>query len=319
MIERKFLPVKVIALLAALLLTVGFIPASASYTASNVTVYVDDKLISFDSNPYINNDGRTMVPIRFVSERLGGTVGWDPQKMVVTIEKNSDTIKMIIGDRGVTKNGKLQFMDTTPVIKQSRTMVPIRFISEYLGAKVEWVDAKKEVRIYSSGAVQPPAPTDFDSIRNIKDIDQKISALVANDKYAAKLNNIDANKFKQFISDFDTVRANPGSNYSAGMNKVAIFSGDTGKFPDITSHTISIIQNGYYTDSFEDTWFSLEYLLGTTDANKVWTTMMTEREKARKTGEYTNPETGQVYGQITGYNYIVEFGSITMHYYFDKK
>lgn len=319
MIERKFLPVKVIALLAALLLTVGFIPASASYAASNVTVYVDDKLISFDSDPYINSDGRTMVPIRFVSERLGGTVGWDPQKMVVTIEKNSDTIKMIIGDRGVTKNGKLQFMDTTPVIKQSRTMVPIRFISEYLGAKVEWVDAKKEVRIYSSGAVQPPAPTDFDSIRNIKDIDQKISALVANDKYAAKLNNIDANKFKQFISDFDTVRANPGSNYSAGMNKVAIFSGDTGKFPDITSHTISIIQNGYYTDSFEDTWFSLEYLLGTTDANKVWTTMMTERERARKTGEYTNSETGQVYGQTAKYNYIVEFRSVTLHYYFDKK
>lgn len=319
MIERKFLPVKVIALLAALLLTVGFIPASASYAASNVTVYVDDKLISFDSDPYINSDGRTMVPIRFVSERLGGTVGWDPQKMVVTIEKNSDTIKMIIGDRGVTKNGKLQFMDTTPVIKQSRTMVPIRFISEYLGANVEWVDAKKEVRIYSSGAVQPPTPTDFDSIRNIKDIDQKISALVANDKYAAKLNQSNPTTFKEMITNLDKVRANDSIDMATGMDGAGLVSGEGGKLPKFTNHDIAISQVGYTTRDFETCWFILEYMFGTTDANKVWTTMMTEMKKADETGQHTNPETAQVYGQTSNYNYIVEFGSITIHYYFDKK
>ncbi len=116
-----------------------------------VTVKVDDKLIEFDVLPYINQDNRTMVPIRFISEKLGATVDWNNENRSVTIKNGKTTLVMTIDSNTVLANGTTGYMDTTAIIRQDRTMVPLRFVSEYLGATVNWDQVNQIAHIYSAG------------------------------------------------------------------------------------------------------------------------------------------------------------------------
>jgi hypothetical protein len=103
-----------------------------------VIVMVKGKEASYDSAPYIDNNNRTMVPLRVISEGLGAIVAWDETDRSITITSNTGTIRMVIGNRKVLVNGEERVMDTNPVIKNSRTMVPLRYVGEFMGAKVSW-------------------------------------------------------------------------------------------------------------------------------------------------------------------------------------
>lgn len=115
---------------------------------SDVSVLVNGKEVYFpDQVPYINKDNRTMVPVRFVSESLGAKVSWDNDNRMVIIEKDNATIKLKIGENKADVNGKTVSFDTSAVLQNDRTMVPVRFISEALGAKVGWNQENKTVEI----------------------------------------------------------------------------------------------------------------------------------------------------------------------------
>ena len=90
--------------------------------------------------PIINNNDRTLVPIRFVAESLGAAVYWDADLRQITIEMAERTVVMTIGSSYYTVNGEQKVMDTAPAIVEAwgRTMVPIRFVAEALGMAVEW-------------------------------------------------------------------------------------------------------------------------------------------------------------------------------------
>lgn len=104
----------------------------------DIGVYLDGTAVAFpDAKPYISND-RTFVPIRFVSEQLGASVNWNSDTEEVIINRDDDSIKLVIGSTEVIKNGVLSSMDTVPVIAEGRTMVPLRFVSEQLDAAVNW-------------------------------------------------------------------------------------------------------------------------------------------------------------------------------------
>jgi len=115
---------------------------------NDITVLVNGREVLFpDQMPYINKDNRTMVPVRFVSESLGAKVSWDNDNRMVIIEKGNDIIKLKIGENKADVNGKTISFDTTAVLQNNRTMVPVRFISEALGAKVGWIQENKTVVI----------------------------------------------------------------------------------------------------------------------------------------------------------------------------
>lgn len=116
---------------------------------ARVKVFVDNQEVSFDIQPFINSDNRTMVPVRFVSESLGASVYWDEAKHLVTIINGQDEIRMTINDRTILLNGVSFQMDTEAILKDGRTMVPLRFISEYLGATVDWDPKNSIVHVYS--------------------------------------------------------------------------------------------------------------------------------------------------------------------------
>ncbi|MCD6168918.1 MAG: copper amine oxidase N-terminal domain-containing protein [Caldisericia bacterium] len=102
--------------------------------------------------PFILPPGRTMVPIRFISEAFGATVGWDGATRTVTIVWGSTTIKLTIGVYTAKINDKTVKLDAPPIIREDRTFVPIRFISEAFGAQVLWDGTERKVTI-----IYPPS------------------------------------------------------------------------------------------------------------------------------------------------------------------
>lgn len=101
------------------------------------------------------HDNRTFVPVRFVGERLGATVGWDNETQSVTVEKDGHKIEMAIGSSTYYLDGEAKTLDAPAELApsvggNSRTMVPIRFVSEALGYQVEWDQARNLVVIVPS-------------------------------------------------------------------------------------------------------------------------------------------------------------------------
>lgn len=132
---------------------------AAAKDGSLCHIYSGEKQIT----PYINTDangnGRTMIPIRFVAEELGATVGWDNGTKSITITMGSMTVKMTIGSNTYTVNGQSKTMDAVAEIKDcgngsgnGRTMVPLRFVAEALGKSVCWDADNKLVIITDSDA-----------------------------------------------------------------------------------------------------------------------------------------------------------------------
>lgn len=115
----------------------------------NALVYGTTK--TNDVAPKVVND-RTMLPARFIAENLGATVEWDGEKQLVTItgknEKQEDvTILITIGSDYAKVNGEDVKLDSPAFVENDRTYTPIRFISENLGATVEWNETEQTVTI----------------------------------------------------------------------------------------------------------------------------------------------------------------------------
>ncbi|HOC53358.1 MAG TPA: copper amine oxidase N-terminal domain-containing protein, partial [Caldisericia bacterium] len=119
---------------------------------NNTTYYLNDKMKTMDVAPIIL-EGRTLLPIRYVAEALGATVEWEAIEQKVTIRFKDTVIELWIGKNLATVNGEYKLIDPTNpnvkpiVIPPGRTMLPIRFIAENLGCKVDWNPDLREVKV----------------------------------------------------------------------------------------------------------------------------------------------------------------------------
>lgn len=119
----------------------------------------------FDVPPVIKN-GRTLVPVRGLTEGLGAKVSWDQQTQKVTIAYQGKTILLQLGKQTALVNGKTVALDAPVEILDSRVLVPVRFIAESLGLSVVWhpenesiVLAKKTVTPAVTPATTTTKPT----------------------------------------------------------------------------------------------------------------------------------------------------------------
>ena len=133
---------------------------------TNISAYMEVKVtlagneIYFpDAKPFIDERDRVLVPIRFVSETLGSMVDWENETRTAVIKQDSDEIRYTVYQPMAYLNGEMMVMDTYGILKDSRTMVPIRFISELLGCTVGWDEKTSTVVITSpKDAVAFPEP-----------------------------------------------------------------------------------------------------------------------------------------------------------------
>ncbi len=110
-----------------------------------------------EPGPYINAQNRTMIPVSFVSRELGAEVDWNANDRVVTITGNDKEILLKIGMSEANVNGETVSFDTKAVILQSRTFVPLRFVSEAMGLLVTWDAERCNAAIYTEDSAEAEA------------------------------------------------------------------------------------------------------------------------------------------------------------------
>ncbi|HHY37270.1 MAG TPA: DUF1343 domain-containing protein [Firmicutes bacterium] len=126
----------------------GTEPLSWPVLGQQIVVFVDGAPVLFDVEPYIDASDRTMVPIRAISEALGAEVGWDEASRKVSISRDGRQLVLTIDSPRALIDGRAFVMDTRPVIRNGRTMVPLRFVGELLGVRtVDWDGSLRLVTI----------------------------------------------------------------------------------------------------------------------------------------------------------------------------
>ena len=104
--------------------------------------------LQFDIPPIVDTEhGRVLVPMRAIFEALGAEVGWDNGTQTATAVKSDKTVSLQIGSPQMRVNNSTVTLDATPQIVLTRTLVPLRAVSEALGATVSWDQATQTVNI----------------------------------------------------------------------------------------------------------------------------------------------------------------------------
>jgi hypothetical protein len=135
--------------------------------AQNVTVVVNGQQVGFDQPP-IERAGRVFVPLRGVFERLGAGVVYS--NGLINATGNGRNISLRIGSTQATVNGQTQYVDVAPFIVGSRTLVPLRFVAQALGAAVDYSQMSRTVSITGgggNGSYVPPSNASF-NLTNIR-------------------------------------------------------------------------------------------------------------------------------------------------------
>lgn len=116
-----------------------------------VLIKINDKIINFNDMPFIDENGRTQVPVRELCEFLNKRVYWyeNPQRVAISTVPadldntngggaGGDSIQFVIGENKYSKNGKEYPMDTAARIINNRTYIPLRIAGEFLNYEVIW-------------------------------------------------------------------------------------------------------------------------------------------------------------------------------------
>lgn len=128
-------------------------------------VFVNGAKVEFpDAKPFMDSQDRIQVPVRPVCEALGAELDWSEKTQTVTITRGAAVVKLVINSKAIEINGMEKQMDTAAMIRDSRTYVPVRFVSEAFGATVDWLEELDVINI-----------TLHDQTENIIDIINTIS------------------------------------------------------------------------------------------------------------------------------------------------
>ncbi|WP_225999148.1 N-acetylmuramoyl-L-alanine amidase family protein [Paenibacillus sp. BJ-4] len=133
-------------ILAAILIWLW--PSSTHVNAAEADLFLDGKRMEApaDAKPEMVN-GKVMVPLRVVGEQLGYQFKWEPQAYKISIQKNNTDMSMYVGRTSADVNGKTVSLDAPPVLRGNSTMVPLRFVGEQMGLKVDWNNKSKSVNL----------------------------------------------------------------------------------------------------------------------------------------------------------------------------
>lgn len=140
----------------ALVLMLLLIP-TITRAQEGLKLWVNGDYVNSDVESFIEN-GRTLVPVRVISETLGFKVEWnqaDQEVLIKTSEsEDAKVLSLKINNTKALFGDKEFDLDVAPKISQSRTFVPLRFISEAFGLKVDW-DEENKTAIVGDGYVAP--------------------------------------------------------------------------------------------------------------------------------------------------------------------
>ncbi len=130
--------------MAVLALVATMIPQGV-LAARPVEVFIQGKDVTEPTNPMapVVRENRSYLPLRAVSEDMGFKVDWNEKARKVTVKGGDRTVVMTVDKKSYNVDGRAKSMDVAPFIKENRTYVPLRFMAEGLGMKVDWDEANR--------------------------------------------------------------------------------------------------------------------------------------------------------------------------------
>ena len=192
----------------------------SSFSQTSPRLIIDGRTITSSPGPVIEQ-GRTLVPIRIISEELGATVSWDEINRTVLIELGDKSallkIDSLIFEVGKGSNN-FDTSDVPAKIISDRTFVPLRLVSNVLGAEIGWDDSSRTVTINSSNKIPYRPYSDLTiNISSGKNIQGQTSlALSSKNGFPAN-----AAEVRYYLLDIGTRKGtmiargqNPGGNYT---------------------------------------------------------------------------------------------------------
>ncbi len=130
--------------------------ATGAFAAQQaLCVEIDGEAVAFTADsgvPFVDENGRTQVPLRAVMEKYGCAVTWDAAKQAAVLTKDGTTVIVPVGKSYITVNGARVATDTAAQVKNGRTYLPIRAVLEAFGAEVTWENGRVGVRSGASAA-----------------------------------------------------------------------------------------------------------------------------------------------------------------------
>lgn len=163
----KAFRVMVLTVIAAVcFMTAAAVFAAGDSAAKNIRLWIGNSNMEVNgtamkvdaSDPSVSPvvlNGRTLVPIRAVIEGLGGTVGFEAPQNSIRLALNGNNLTLQLGSNQGVLNGKPVVLETPPVVKNGRTLLPLRFVGESLGASVQWDPGTQGITLSSSPAAAP--------------------------------------------------------------------------------------------------------------------------------------------------------------------
>jgi hypothetical protein len=136
----------------ALTVALGAAFASAASAQPAPQVYLNGAPLRTEIAP-IQQNGRTLVPMRDIFESLGATVNYNSLNRSIAAQKGTTVVRLAMGTRNATVNNVPVWLEVAPQTYYGRTLVPLRFVSEALGANVAFNPGTRIVSINASGAM----------------------------------------------------------------------------------------------------------------------------------------------------------------------
>ena len=120
---------------------------SVKFNIGDSAINVNGEIIEVEK-PYIVGAGTTLVPMRVISEAFGAQVIWNGEDKTVTVNLDGKSIVVAIDSKVATVNGEEMTLEEAPELTENGfTMVPLRFISEQLGAEVGYIHETQTISV----------------------------------------------------------------------------------------------------------------------------------------------------------------------------
>lgn len=210
--------------------------------ASGIAVYVNNNKVNFSQPPVVEN-GAILVPVRGLLEKIGATVDWDKETKTVTSTLGASTVKMVIGSKTAYVDNKIVPLTVAPKVINGATMIPLRFVSENMGLKVDWNSESKTIKITDdSYKVFSPVP-DFGKMYNLQPLSGSGNITNSGDtkivNYTYDKSKVTDTMLKNYVKTleqrgFNDLKENSSLYYSGEKNKKMVLSIDVEKNVVIT-------------------------------------------------------------------------------------
>ncbi|SFS76453.1 copper amine oxidase N-terminal domain-containing protein [Paenibacillus sp. BC26] len=145
-------------------------PANAEMvTDQSVKLKINNSYVVYSNQqlPYIDSNGRTLLPLRLIGDLLGADVSWNVSEKRAVVSFENDKISVVQGENHAVINGEVKLLDTEVVLKNSTIMLPMRFIADAFEIKIEYQKDIKLVQLADPRIMSSETLTHIDEMQRL--------------------------------------------------------------------------------------------------------------------------------------------------------